>query len=96
LNRIPTFGDGPVSFPDGAVELADGLFGAPGEQVPYGLEEEHQPLKALQQRVVQLARDARALLNPLFDARIEFALKLRNPQLPGGPQQCQQRRRAKA
>jgi hypothetical protein len=38
LNRIPALGDGLVSFVDGLVERADGLLGAPWEQVARSLE----------------------------------------------------------
>src|SRR5262249_36563862 len=37
------------------------------------LKREHQPLKALQERVVQLAGNARPLLDPFFHARVEFS-----------------------
>src|ERR1035438_2994445 len=71
LNGIPALGDGLVSLADGPVERADGLFGAPREQVARSLEREHQPLKALQQRVVQFARDARTLIDARFGGRSE-------------------------
>ena len=95
LNGIPALGDGLVSLADGPVERADGLFGAPGEQVARRLEREHQPLKALQQRVVQFAGDARPLVDALLQAHVEFLLELPDTELVGRPQQCQKNGRAK-
>ena len=85
LNRIPALGDGLVSLADGPVERADGLFGAPGKQVARRLEREHQPLKALQQRVVQLARDARTLVDARLQAHVELPLQLPDTELVEPP-----------
>jgi hypothetical protein len=52
------------------------LFGAPGKKVASRLHDQQGTLEALQQRVVQLAGDARALADPLFQARVEFVLDL--------------------
>src|SRR5271165_7148208 len=72
----PALCDGVVSLADGPVERADGLFGAPGEQVARRLEREHQPLNALQQRVVQFAGDTQSLVNAPLEVRVEFARDL--------------------
>ena len=81
LNGIAALGDSLVSLADGAVKRADGLFGAPGEQVARRLEGEHQPLKTLQQRVVQFARDTRPLLDALLHAHVERPLELPETEL---------------
>ena len=85
LNGIPAFGDGFVTLADGLVERADGLFGALRKQVARRLEREHQSLHALQQGVVQFARDTRALIQARFACHAEFPLQLPDTQLVGRP-----------
>ena len=65
-----------------------------GEQVARRLKREHQPLHALQQRVVQFAGDTRALIQARLACHAEFALQLPDTELVGRPQQCQKSGRA--
>ena len=67
-----------------------------GKQVARRLKREHQPLHALQQRVVQFARDARALFDAPLQAHVEFPLQLPDTELVGRPQQCQKSGRAES
>ena len=77
---------------DGPVKRLDSLFGAPREQVAGRLEQEHQPLEALQKRVVQFPCYARALLDALLDARVEFAVYPMEAKAVREPCQQNQRR----
>ena len=78
LNRVAAFGDGLISPIESAVQRLDGLSGMLGQQVTCTLKAEHQPLKALQQRVVQLPRDARPLGDAFIQQCICGLLPLRN------------------
>jgi len=68
LYRIPALGDSLLRPFEGAIESFNCLFGAPGEYVASCLKPEHQPVKTLQQRIVQCAGDERALVQ----ARVEL------------------------
>ena len=60
LDRVAPLGDGPRGRGNGFVEALRGLFRAPVKNVARGLHLDQRSLKALQQRVVQLPRDAHA------------------------------------
>ena len=47
-----------------------------GQKVGRGLEPQQQPVEALQQRVVQVARDARALGHARVQRHLELAMQL--------------------
>src|SRR6266850_175716 len=59
---------------------------------PFRLHAEHQSLKTLQQRIVQIPRDARPLIDALFQTHIELLCQLPQPQLIASPKQCHKRR----
>ena len=71
LNRIPALGDSLVRPGKSAIENAHCVFGAPGKHVTGRLKAEYQPVQALQQGIVHLARDAHALADPRFQAYVE-------------------------
>jgi hypothetical protein len=56
------------------------------------LKAEHQRLKTLQQRIVKLACDARPLVDPLFQAHVEFLRDLMEA-VPVPPPEHQEERR---
>ncbi len=60
LDRVTTLSDGPVSARDCGIERLDGVLGTPRKEIPGRLKLVHQPLKTLQQRIVQLACDTTA------------------------------------
>src|SRR6266403_6085070 len=92
-DRIPAFHDCLVSALQSDVERLNGFGGsAPGKHVPHRLQAEHQSLKTLQQRIVQVPRDARPLIDALFQTHIELLCQLPQPQLIESPKQCHKRR----
>src|SRR5712691_11264437 len=94
-DRIPAFRDCLVSALQSDVERLNGFGGiAPGKHGPHRLQAEHQSLKTLQQRIVQVPRDARPLIDALFQTHIELLRQLPQPQLIEPPKQCQERSRA--
>ena len=63
LDRVPAFGDRLRRVINRTIQFLFGLGRALRQQVRRGLELQQQSVEALQQRVVQLARDARALVD---------------------------------
>src|SRR6266850_2538215 len=70
-----TRGTKPLSL-QSDVERLHGFARSPGKQVAHRLQAEHQSLKALQQRIMEFASDARPLTYALFQAHIELDSKL--------------------
>lgn len=89
MNRIPALGDCARRHVDRVIESFPGFFGAPGKKVASGLHDNQGTLKTLQQRVVQLASDAGALADALFQARVEFLLDLIEAVAVQRPEQCE-------
>jgi hypothetical protein len=88
--------DGVPSLPDRTRALAEcglqPLFRfqrAIRKHVRRALQAEHHAMKALQQRVVQLARNARPFIGTLLQARLEYGCHSTEPQLVQRPQECQ-------
>jgi hypothetical protein len=67
LDRVAPLGDRPRGHANGFVEALLGLFRAPGKHVARGLHLDQRSLEALQERVMQLACDAR----PFFKLHVE-------------------------
>ena len=63
LNGVTALDDRLLGCIDGAVHGRERLFTAFGKHVPGGLKFDKRGLKALQKRVVQVARDARTLVD---------------------------------
>ena len=59
------------------------------KQIVHYLKPEHQPLKTLQQRVMQIAREAGSLADAFVQAHVEFARDLMEPVPVQPPEQCQ-------
>ena len=60
------------------------------QQMDSALQEEQNAVKALQQRVVQIAGDTGTLADALLQSHIELLRQLPQPQLIECPQQCQE------
>ena len=73
LNRIAALGDGLVGTIESLFESF--LRSARRKQIVCRLEMEHQPLKTLQQRVVQFAGDPGSFGQPLFKLQSELGLR---------------------
>ncbi len=73
---IPAFKDSLIRPDESIVEGSRGFDRTLRKQVADALKEQHQPLKTLQQSVVQFARDARALAETLVQAHVELLCKL--------------------
>ncbi len=63
---IPAFDDRLIGPDESIVEGSRGFDRTLRKQVADALKEQHQPLKTLQQGIVQFASDARALADTLF------------------------------
>src|SRR5579864_8828707 len=81
LYSVPTLGDRLIRPINRGLECFPGLRRTPREQVDASLKMEHQSLKALQQGIVQIPRNACALANALFQAHVELVRQLPHPQL---------------
>ena len=80
LHRITPFGNRlsrPVNCDLKGLLGLDRLF---GKHVLNSLKAEHEPMEALEQRVVQIPRDASTFVDPLLQAHIEPILNLLEPQ----------------
>jgi len=66
MNRIPALNDRVLGRADGGIQVLDRLFATFRKEVPSRLKFEERGLKALQKGIVQLARDACALVDPPF------------------------------
>ncbi len=89
MNRIPALDDGFLGCADGAIEGLDRLFATFRKEVPGRLKLEKRGLKALQKGVVQLARDARALVDAPFQLRVKFPRELMHTIAVQRPEQCE-------
>ena len=90
LNRIPAFGDCACSamvMASSRVRTASS--GRRESRLRAACIPEQRTMKALQQRVVQFAGDARALADALFQARVEFLRDLMQAVAIQRPEQCQ-------
>ncbi len=85
LHGLPSFRDGLRCPIDRACERLLGVGRPLREQLVNGLEPKQQSLKALQQRIVQVTRDARALGHALVQARVERPRDLTQAQLVQRP-----------
>ena len=85
----------PLRMAPSSVRMASSV--RPGSRLRAAWKREHQPLKTLQQRIVQLARDTRPLLDALLQAHVEGLLQLPETELVGhhSSRQKAQRRRAR-
>jgi len=75
-HRFPPLDNGLVCSIQRALEFLDGFARPVRQQVANSLESEHQALKALQQRVMQLSCDSGPLIDALFQAYVKL---LRDP-----------------
>ena len=90
VHRGPALRDGLIRAVEGLLEFNLRL--ALRKQVVHHLKTQHQALKALQQRVMQIARDAGALTDAFVHAHVEFARDLMEPVPVQPPQQRQTER----
>ena len=86
LHGVPSLGNGLRRLIDRALKDLLGLGRTRSEQLASRLEQKQQSLKALQQRIVQIARDAGALSHALLEARIKTFRDLTQTQLIERPQ----------
>src|SRR5271154_3761919 len=91
MYRIPALGDGLLRPFECSVKSLYCLFGPPWEHVARRLKSEHEPVKTLQQRVMQIAGDARALIQ----TSVELLCDLMEPEPVQRPQQRQKSGRAR-
>src|SRR5262249_31378216 len=71
LNRVTPFGDRLIRPVERDVECVDRLRGLRGQEIARALKLKHQPLETLQQRVMQLPRDPRPLVDTFIETYIE-------------------------
>ena len=76
LHRVAAFGDRLRGVFNRTIQLLFGLGRALRQQVRRGLESQQQTVEALQQRVVQLPRDARALVDAFVEPSLVLARDL--------------------
>jgi len=91
LHGMASLGDGLRRLVDRAAERFLGRGRAPREHLVHSLETQQQSLEALQQRVVQLARDARPLTHARIERHVELAAQVSYAQEVKRPQQCHER-----
>ena len=83
LHRVPAFGDRLRRVFNRTIQFLFRLCRALRQQVRRGLEPQQQSVEALQQRVVQLPRDARALVDAFVEASLVLTRDLANaPPIP--------------
>src|ERR1019366_9401658 len=87
LHRIPAFGDRLSRLVDRAAQLFFGLHRAVWQQLENGLEPQQQTVKALQQSVMQLERNACALVDTRVQRHLELMTQLLETPLVARPQQ---------
>src|SRR5260370_1696892 len=73
LNRVTAFGNRFCRTVDGSLQCANRLLRLLRKHVANCLKSENQSLKALQQRVIQLSRNARAFGQPFFVPYVKLA-----------------------
>ena len=89
LHRVPAFGDRLRRLLNRTIQFLFRLCRALRQQVRHRLESQQQTMKALEQRVVQLAGDAGALADARLERHVECVLHLTHPELVRRPQQRQ-------
>ena len=89
-SRPSAIASSPLRMAPSSVRMASSV--RPGSRLRAAWKREHQPLKTLQQRIVQLARDARPLVDALFQAHVELPLQLPDTELVRHPQHRQKSR----
>src|SRR5690349_12330233 len=94
LYSVPALGDRLIRPIKPDLKCFSGLRRTPREQVDASLKMEHQSLKALQQGVVQVSRDAGPLVHPLLHTNVELPRQLSEPKLIKCPKHCQESSRA--
>src|SRR5215471_5588177 len=72
FNCIASFGDHVVSAIEGAFERFNCFRCTPRKEIAHCLKTEHQPLETLQERIVELARDASTLGEAFFKTHIHL------------------------
>src|SRR6185369_13807694 len=72
LYSVPALGDRLIRPINRDLKCFPGLRRTPWEQIDASLKMEHQSLKALQQGIVQISRNAGPLANALFQAHVEL------------------------
>ena len=87
LNGIPALGERFLGFVDRLVQRLLGFSRVSGHQVAGRLKLEHQSVKRLQQSIVQISRDAGALIHLRFQPYLELMLYLPQAVLIEQPQQ---------
>src|SRR5271166_4220684 len=95
LYGIPALGDRFRRLIDCASECFLGFVGARREQVISSLKMEQQPVKTLQQGVVQIPRDAGALVDALLQAHVELVSQLTEAESMKRQEQYQKRGHAR-
>ena len=86
LDRVPAFGDRLRRVFNRTIQLLLGLSRALRQQVRRGLELQEQSVEALQQRVVQVARDACALVDTFVEPPLVIASDLTEADAIARPQ----------
>jgi hypothetical protein len=81
LHGIATFIDSSNRAIDRATQVMLGLRGTRRQKFVRHLKAQHQSLKALQQSVMQVPRDARPLADPLFKAHVVLSGQPPQPKL---------------
>ena len=79
LHGVAPFRDGRRGVSDGRVEALFRVRRALRQQVRHRLEAQEQPMEALQQRIVELTRDARAFSDPCVERQRKRVSQLARP-----------------
>ena len=82
MHGIPALGDHLIRASEGLLEFL--LWFSRRKQIIYYLESEHQPLKTLQQRVMQIAGEAGALGDTFLESQVKLPSHALHPQ----PEEC--------
>ena len=90
LHRVAAFGDRLRRVFNRPIEVVFRLCRAIRQQVRRGLESQQQTVEALKQRVVQLPRNARALVDAFVERQLELARDLANAGVIARPQDSEQ------
>src|SRR5258708_32796512 len=89
MNCIAALGERLLGLINRIVKSVQGVIRSTRQQVPGRLKWKHNSVEALQQRIVQFARDPRALIHARFQPDRKLPLQLLNTELIDGPKQEQ-------
>src|SRR5262249_52852560 len=87
LDGVTSFPHRPRAMPERSLQSVFGFRRSIGKDVGRALKPKHDAVKALQQRIVQLARDARPLVYARLQLRVECTRDLTETELVQRPQQ---------